>query len=178
MASMMFWVSTGSLLMAMMGADPVGCSTWSEWFLLSLIPEMMLLSSAWLTSWPSGTEKRVMLPPVKSIPRLSFPLIPMNTRPPTMSKIESVNAALRLLRKSMALLGTRFMNLMFLRMPRSDAHQKRTRVQSSEASSVPRIPMVSVTANPLTDPDACQKRMTAVMSVVTLASKMATKAFS
>ena len=40
------------------------------------------------------------------------------------------------------------------------------------------MPTVRVTANPLTEPVACQKRITAVMSVVMLASKIALKALS
>ena len=40
------------------------------------------------------------------------------------------------------------------------------------------MPRVRVMAKPLTGPVACQKRMAEVMSVVTMASKMAEKALS
>ncbi len=176
--SMMVCVSTGSLLMARISADLGGCSIWREKFFWSPADWIVFLRSAWLMVWSTGMVKRVMLPPVKSIPRFSLPLNPMKDSPPMMRMAERMNAGLRLLRKSIAFLGTRSMNLIFFRMPRSALHQKRTRVQRRDARSVPRIPMVRVTANPLTDPDACQNRMMAVMSVVTLASKIATNAFS
>ena len=70
------------------------------------------------------------------------------------------------------------MKLSFLIIPLSMPHQNMTRVQSSAAMSVPRIPMVRVTAKPLTVPLARQKRINAVMRVVMLASKMAENALS
>jgi len=95
-----------------------------------------------------------------------------------MRMMEKLKAILRLPRKLKAFSGMRFMKLSFLRMPASENHQNSTRVQSRAASMEARIPMVRVTAKPLTVPEARQKRIRAVIRVVILASKIAEKAFS
>ena len=67
---------------------------------------------------------------------------------------------------------------MRLRMPALIAQEKSMRVTSIAENTEAMMPTMSVTAKPLIGPLACQNRMTAVMSVVTLASKMTLKAFS
>ena len=61
-----------------------------------------------------------------------------------------------------------------LSMSQRNAVRVTNRAENIEAM----MPSVSVTAKPFTEPVACQKRMTAVMRVVTLASKIALKALS
>ena len=66
----------------------------------------------------------------------------------------------------------------FLTRPVSTNHSKRFRPTMSAVKREARMPRVSEIANPLTGPLAFQNNMTAVMSVVTLASKIELKAFS
>ena len=107
-------------------------------------------------------------------------MVPTMRRLPTRAASEIAKAAFRMAMKLMVLLGTIFRNVS-LRTPLSGpraVHQKTTRVTTRAANMEARIPIVRVIANPLTVPEARQKRMMAVMRVVMLASKMAVKAFS
>ena len=65
-----------------------------------------------------------------------------------------------------------------LRMPLAIAQLKQLRVTSSAENIDATMPIVSVTAKPLTGPVAFQKRISAVISVVTFESKIALKALS
>ena len=64
----------------------------------------------------------------------------------------------------------------FFRPKLSSMNPKTVRVKSNAENIEAMMPRVRVMAKPLTGPVACQKRMAEVISVVTLASKMAEKA--
>jgi len=61
--------------------------------------------------------------------------------------------------------------------PSANAHEKQVYVTSSEENIEATMPMVSVSAKPLTGQLASQKRIAAVRNCVTCASKMALNAF-
>ena len=60
----------------------------------------------------------------------------------------------------------------------STSQRKTVRVMSRAENIEAMMPSVRVTAKPFTEPVACQKRITAVISVETFASKIALNAFS
>ena len=84
----------------------------------------------------------------------------------------------RLLRKSKFVALIRFDMVTRLRTPLAIAQLKQLRVTSSAENIDATMPIVSVMAKPLTGPVAFQKRISAVMSVVTFESKIALKALS
>src|SRR5260370_39791726 len=84
----------------------------------------------------------------------------------------------RLLRKSKFVALIRFDIVTRLRTPLAMAQLKQLRVTSSAENIDATMPIVSVTANPLTGPVALQHRISAVMSVVMFESKMALNALS
>ena len=67
---------------------------------------------------------------------------------------------------------------MRFRRPVSTNQPRKFRPTISAVNNEAKMPRVSAMANPLTGPLAFQNRIAAVMSVVTLASKMELKAFS
>ena len=95
-----------------------------------------------------------------------------------MRMMENAAAIHRLPRKSNLCFGIRSIILMLFRRSLSTSQRKTVRVIRRAENIEAMMPSVRVTANPLTDPVACQKRMTAVMRVETFASKIALKAFS
>ena len=112
------------------------------------------------------------------MPKFFSPRTAKTTTEPPMKISEMTSAIQRLPRKSKVRFGTRSSIVILLRLNLSTIQRNPVRVKSSAENIEAMMPSVSVTANPFTEPVACQKRMSAVMRVVAFASKMALNALS
>ena len=117
-------------------------------------------------------------PPLKSTPKLRSPRTTKAVAPAMIKASEHIAARNPLPRKLICLDEIRCSIEMRFTLPVSTNQPKRFRPTISAVKSEARMPSVSEIAKPLTGPLAFQKRIAAVIRVVTLASRMEQNAFS